>query len=247
MQTSENFRTLGPSVSRDRLRSELRICDQHPEHRVGDTPLEAAHRLPARLALRQLLTMIRPAAHVIAASLADRNLVHDLVEATIPCERELVSDHLAAGSFDWRHARVRSEVSLAWEARDVADYSHDLRGQDRADAEDLGEHGARGLHLSCDTLVELRYPPIKSAHISHHLGGQPSADPSCWMLGPGAAQQFGGSIGRELLPDRIGEEVSQEYVEAVEGAGTFADEVLASLAEQPQDLGMASRTILGLH
>jgi hypothetical protein len=36
------------------------------------------------------------------------------------------------------------------------------------------------------------------------------------MLGPSTAQQFGGGIGRELLPDRIGEEIPQEeYVEAV--------------------------------
>jgi hypothetical protein len=39
-----------------------------------------------------------------------------------------------------------------------------------------------------------------------------------------------------LLLDRIGEEVSQEYVEAVQGAGTFGDQVLAPLGEQPQDL-----------
>jgi hypothetical protein len=38
-------------------------------------------------------------------------------------------------------------VSLAREARDVADYSHDLGRQDRADAEDLGEGGAGSLHL----------------------------------------------------------------------------------------------------
>src|ERR671910_3837086 len=66
------------------------------------------------------------------------------------------------------------------------------------------------------------------------------------MLGPGAAQQFGGGIGRKLLPDRIGEEVPQKHVEAVEGTGALADQVLPSLAEQSQDLGVAFRTILGL-
>jgi hypothetical protein len=35
------------------------------------------------------------------------------------------------------------------------------------------------------------------------------------MLGHGAAQQFGGGIGRELLPDRIGEEVPQQDMQAV--------------------------------
>jgi hypothetical protein len=62
-------------------------------------------------------------------------------------------------------------VSLARKARDVADYSHDLRRQDWADAEDLGERGAGSVHLNSDALVELRYAPIKSAHVSHHLGG----------------------------------------------------------------------------
>jgi hypothetical protein len=73
------------------------------------------------------------------------------------------------------------------------------------------------LHLSSDALVEFRYTSIQGAHISHYLGGQPSANPSGRMLGPpSAAQQFGGSIGRELLPDRIREEIPQEeYVEAV--------------------------------
>jgi hypothetical protein len=107
-------------------------------------------------------------------------------------------------------------VSLAREARNVADYSHDLRCQDRPNTEDLGEHGAGSLHLNSDALVEFRYPPIKSAHVSHHLGGQPPADSSGWVLWSSATQQLGGGIGRELLPDRIEEEVPQEeYVEAV--------------------------------
>jgi hypothetical protein len=189
--------------------------------------------------------MIRPAAR-IAASLADGDHVHDLVEAAVPGKREFVPDHLAAGSFDRRHACIRSEVSLAREARNVADYSQDLRCQDRPYTENLGEHGAGGLHLTCDALVESRYTSVQGAHISHQLGGQLSADPSGRMLGSSAAQQFGGGIGRELLPDRIREEVTQEYVEAVQGAGAFGDQVLASLGEQPQDFDVAFRTVLGL-
>ena len=54
-------------------------------------------------------------------------------------------------------------------------------------------------------------------------------------------------VSRELLLDRIAEEVTQEeeYVEAVQGTGALADQVLASFGEQPQDLGVAFRTILG--
>jgi hypothetical protein len=116
-----------------------------------------------------------------------------------------------------RLRRKRSSEPWAREARNVADYySHDLRCQDRPDTEDLGEHGAGSLHLNSDALVEFRYPLIKSAHVSHYLGGQPPADSSGWVLWSSAAHQLGGGIGRELLLDRIGEEVPQEeYVEAV--------------------------------
>jgi hypothetical protein len=75
----------------------------------------------------------------------------------------------------------------------------------------------------------------------------PDTDRFGWMPGPGTTQQFGSGIGRELLANRIAEEVPQEYVEAVEGTGALADEVLASFAEQPQDLGVTFRSVLGLH
>ena len=87
--------TIGPSVSSRCERSARRIRDERPEHGIRDASLEAAHRLPARLALRQLLPMVRPAAG-IAAGLADRDHVHDLVEPAVPGEREPVPDHLPA-------------------------------------------------------------------------------------------------------------------------------------------------------
>jgi hypothetical protein len=49
-----------------------------------------------------------------------------------------------------------------------------------------------------------------------------------------------------LLPDRIREEIPQEYMEAVQGSGAFGDQVLGSLGEQPQDFDVAFRTVLGL-
>jgi len=60
-------------------------------------------------------------------------------------------------------------------------------------------------------------------------------------------QQFGGGIGREMLAERIREEVPQEeYVEAVQGAGAFADQGLASVGGEPQDFDVAFRAVLGL-
>ena len=66
------------------------------------------------------------------------------------------------------------------------------------------------------------------------------------MPWPGAAQQPGGSIGGELLPDRIGEEVPQQNVQAVQRAGALGHQVLPSFGEQPQDLGVPLRAVLGL-
>ena len=87
---------LGPSVSSRGERNAPRIRDERPVHSIRDASLEAAHRLPARLALGQFLTMVRPAAHVIASSLADGDHVPDLVEATVPRKREPMPDHLPA-------------------------------------------------------------------------------------------------------------------------------------------------------
>src|SRR5215218_100449 len=53
---------IGPSVSSRCERSARRIRDERPEHGIRDASLEAAHRLPARLALRQFLPMVGPAA-----------------------------------------------------------------------------------------------------------------------------------------------------------------------------------------
>ena len=66
------------------------------------------------------------------------------------------------------------------------------------------------------------------------------------MPWPGAAQQPGGGIGGELLPDRIGEEVPQQNVQAVQRAGALGHQVLPSFGEQPQDLGVALLAVLGL-
>src|SRR5215216_3352726 len=131
---------VGPSVSRDRLQSELRICQECLENRVRDASLETAHRLPARFALRQLLTEVGSAAG-IAASLADRDHVQHLVEAAVPGQREPVPDHLPAGGLDGSQARVGGEVRPTRKPSHVAHDADDLRGQDRSHAEDLGEGG----------------------------------------------------------------------------------------------------------
>jgi len=66
--------SVGPSESSRCERSARPIRDERPEHGIRDASLEAAHRLSAPLALRQLLPMVRPAAG-IAGGLAERDLM----------------------------------------------------------------------------------------------------------------------------------------------------------------------------
>jgi hypothetical protein len=98
-----NFREHLPSrplyVSSNCERSPRRVSNERLEHHVGDAPLEAPHRLPARLAFPKLLPVVGPAAR-IASGLADGDHVHDLVEATVARQRDLVPEHLAARGFD---------------------------------------------------------------------------------------------------------------------------------------------------
>jgi hypothetical protein len=69
---------LGPSVSSRGERNAPRIGDERTVHSVRDASLEAANCLPARLAFRQFLPMVRLATR-IAASLANGDHVHDLL------------------------------------------------------------------------------------------------------------------------------------------------------------------------
>jgi hypothetical protein len=198
--------TIGPSVSRDRWQSELRICKECFENRVRDASLETAHRLSARFALRQLLTEVDSAAG-IAASLADRDHVHDLVEAAVAGEREPVPDHLPAGGLDGSHARVGGEVRFARKPSHVAHHADDLRGQDGTHAEDLGEGGARGLHLLPDALVQIGDPLVEGANVTHYLGGHSLSGSRWFVPWSDSPQQPGGGIGAELLADGVAEKV----------------------------------------
>src|SRR5829696_1009932 len=51
-----------------------------------------------------------------------------------------------------------------------------------------------------------------------------------------ATEDAGRPVGREPARDATGDQVPQEPVEAVEDAGAFGDQVLASLREQPEDV-----------
>jgi hypothetical protein len=71
-----------------------------------------------------------------------------------------------------------------------------------------------------DALIQRSDLPVEGAHVAHQLGGQPLADPSRFVTGPGSSQQLGG-VRREPLGDAVREEVAQQDVQAVQSTGTL--------------------------
>jgi hypothetical protein len=138
-------------------------------------------------------------------------------------------------------------VRLGREACHVAYSSYDPGGQDGTYAEDLGEGGARGLHLGLYATVQVGDLPVQRPDVAQYLRGQapPEAGrgalgPKCpWAevplgrsaLGPNASQEAPGPVGRELPHHPAGEEVPQERVETVERPGALCDQVTKRLSE----------------
>jgi len=99
-------------------------------------------------------------------------------------------------------------VPLAREASHVADRPGDRRRQDGTYAEDLGEGGARGLHLGFYASAQVRDLPIQRPDVAQHLGGQAPTQAGRGVLGPYGAQDARRPLGRELPGYPSGDEVS---------------------------------------
>jgi hypothetical protein len=88
--------------------------------------------------------------------------------------------------------------------------------------------------------------PIKGAHVAYQFGGQPFSSPLCSVAGTSPAQEFGGCTRRETLGYTLREEIPQQDMQAVEGAGALGHQVLTPLAQQPKNLDVALRSVFGM-
>jgi hypothetical protein len=75
-------------------------------------------------------------------------------------------------------------VRLGREACHVAYSSYDPGGQDGTYAEDLGEGGARGLHLGLYATVQVRDLPVQRPDVAQYLRGQAPPEAGRGALGP---------------------------------------------------------------
>jgi hypothetical protein len=134
------------------------------------------------------------------------------------------------------HSRRRS-WPCGREARHVADRPDDPRGQYGTHAVDLGEDGAGGLHLGFDAPVQVLDLSVQRPDVAQHLRSQPPAEVGRGAaLGPYAAQDARGPVGRERPGHPAGDEIPQKPVEAVERPCALRHQVLAPLGEQAQHL-----------
>ena len=66
------------------------------------------------------------------------------------------------------------------------------------------------------------------------------------MARTSAAQKLCGSLRRETFGNAVGEKLTQQDVQAVEGAGTLGHQIVSSLGEQPRDLDAAFQPTFGM-
>src|SRR3569623_1442654 len=98
-------------------------------------------------------------------------------------------------------------MGLRREACHVADRADDLGGQDGTHAEDLGEGGARGLHLGLYATVQVRDLLVLRPDVAQYLRGQASPEAGRGALGTYASQDARCAVGRKRSRYPAGEEV----------------------------------------
>ena len=122
-------------------------------------------------------------------------------------------------------------MGLGRETLHTTDRPDDPRGQYGPHAEDLGEGGTGSFYLGFDTLVEVRDLSIQRTDVAQHLRSQPPAQAGRSTLGPYAAQDACGSMGRKRSGHPAGHEVPQKPVQAVEHPCTLGHQVNKRLSE----------------
>ena len=122
---------------------------------VADAPLEGSQRLLGRLAFGDLAVEEGAALAVAVADLGDGGDVDGVVELTVASPGDPVDLARPRGHLDRSGARVRGVSVPGRESGHVAGVADDHGGHDGADAEQLGEGGARGGDRLGDALLGL--------------------------------------------------------------------------------------------
>jgi hypothetical protein len=150
---------------------------------------------------------------VAVADLGDRGHVDDVIQSPVPAPGQPVDLPVPRRHLDRRGAVVSGEAVPAGEAgrvRDVADHGG---GDDRADAEDLGERGARSPDHQRQLLPGVTHLRIEAAQVIEEFGGELAAGQGNGTGRLGLLQEMCGLTCGYLLGDAAGEEFAEHGAE----------------------------------
>ncbi|MDT4984011.1 MAG: hypothetical protein QOF95_1501, partial [Pseudonocardiales bacterium] len=122
----------------------MRVVEHACVEAVADLAFQRAQRALAGHPFGELLVVVGAAFGVAVADLGDRDHVDRVVELPVPAAGEPVDLAVTRGDLDRCGAVVGGEVVAVGEAVDVADVAEHRAGDDRPDAPDVGDGGARG-------------------------------------------------------------------------------------------------------
>jgi hypothetical protein len=147
------------------------VVEQLAINNIGEPSLEAAERFFLGVAFGPLAEIIR-AAGGVPARLAGRHDMQRIVELPITSPREPMADDIAARGFNRRHSTVGREVRRTGEAVNVPDPAQNFGGEDRSDAEQLGESRVRCFDCRGDLLLARCDGHVELAHFPDEVPGE---------------------------------------------------------------------------
>jgi hypothetical protein len=168
---------------------------------VADVALEGADGVLLGLAFGELAFEVRAALGMRLADLADRGEVQGVVEASVATLGAPVHDPAPGGTFDRGGAVVGRVGVTADEPADVAGEADQIAGDDRPDAEQLGQAGLRGGDRGADPAMGVLELFVEALHVAEQLGGEVMAglfDRSGWL---DTLEESDGVRGVEFLGD----------------------------------------------
>jgi hypothetical protein len=199
----------------------LFIAEHDSPNVIGDPPLAAAHGFPGGLALGEFAPEVVVAGPARGADLDQGDLdqgddVQGMVALPVTSPGQPVPSALAAGHLDGSGAGVAGQVRRGGEPRRPSGAAEQPAGDDRADANGLGQPAAQGRDRVLDPVADGGQPAIQPPDLSDQVPGDLLAGTVAGGQGVDRAQQRGGPVGAQLAWSATSDELAQHGMELVD-------------------------------
>jgi len=125
-------------------------------------------------------------------------------------------------------------VRAASEAVDVTDVADEAGGAGRADAVEVLQAAAGRFDEFGEFLVRRFDLLVHGDQVADQLGREPAPGAPDEVAGPDGVEQGAGLVGGQELLRPAGQQLEQEFVDAVEQVGAGVSEAVAAVDQQPQ-------------